>query len=86
MEAVWETKTDDEIISARVIRKRPHEYKANRIPDESIEPDGTLKPKQTTGNEPENTSGKEADKGNNEEADTTDPEKSDDQKPNGAGE
>ena len=86
MEAVWNTKIDDTVISARVIRKRPHEYRANRILDAALEPDGTLKPKQATDNEPENTSGKESATDGNKEADAAEPVKSDDQKPKGSGE
>ena len=86
IEAVWATQMNDEIISATVIRKRPHEYRSNRVLDEPIEPDGTLDPKKTTGDDPEGTSEKDPEKGNEKDANTTAPEKTDaaEQKPPGS--
>ena len=48
MEAVWAAREVDRITKATVIRKRPHEYKAVRKPEEP-EIDGTLEPKEGEG-------------------------------------
>jgi len=79
MDIVWATREHDVIETAKVLRKRPHEYKAERILEElDIDPDGTLDPKKTTEGDsktPEKTTEKKPAEGDKKEADKTEPEK-----------
>lgn len=70
MDAVWAAREVDRITKATVIRKRPHEYKAVRKPEEP-EIDGTLEPKEGEG---------EAEKPGETTPEKTEPEKTEPEK------
>jgi peptidyl-prolyl cis-trans isomerase B (cyclophilin B) len=78
MDVVWSIERNDEIVAAKVLNKRDHEYKADRVSDEEEKPDGTLDPKKTTEGDsktPEKTTEKKPAEGDKKEADKTEPGK-----------
>lgn len=78
IDIVWSIERNDEIVSAKVLNKRDHEYKAARVSDEVENPDGTLDPKKTTEGDaktPEKTTEEKPEEGDKKESEKSEPAK-----------